>query len=132
MPRKPSPMPSAIERTSSRCEFTSQQVWWIVSSGAPDNSSWPAGSSVIEALSRYCATGPLRVLLVPGFMVQKITTAEPDDAQLEVALASLRVTLFRQEHGEAPAMEGDVSFPSYDALLAAPRLRAETASVRAA
>ncbi len=82
--------------------------------------------------SRYCATGPLRVLLVPGFLVQKITTAEPDDAQLEVALASLRVTLFREDHGEAAAAEDDVSFPSYEALLAAPRLRAETAPARAA
>ena len=82
--------------------------------------------------SRYCATGPLRVVLVPGFLVQRITTAEPDDAQLEVALASLRVTLFRQEQGAAGATEDDVSFPSYEALLAAPRLRAETASARAA
>jgi uncharacterized protein YqhQ len=94
--------------------------------------------------SRYCTTGPLRALLVPGFLVQKITTAEPDDAQLEVALASLRVTLFRQEHGEVPDVavprdrsvraEGpqDVSFPSYEALLAAPRLRAETATARVA
>jgi hypothetical protein len=95
--------------------------------------------------SRYCTTGPLRALLVPGFLVQRITTAEPDDAQLEVALASLRVTLFRQEHGEvahvAVPSDGqsaraeqpqDVSFPSYEALLAAPRLRAETAPARAA
>jgi uncharacterized protein YqhQ len=82
--------------------------------------------------SRYCATGPLRVLLAPGFLVQRITTAEPDDAQLEVALASLRVTLFRQEHGEADATSDDVSFASYEALLAAPRLRAETAPARAA
>jgi uncharacterized protein YqhQ len=82
--------------------------------------------------SRYCTTGPLRVVLVPGFLVQRITTSEPDDAQLEVALASLRVTLFRQEQGAAGATEDDVSFPSYEALLAAPRLRAETASARAA
>ncbi len=83
--------------------------------------------------SRYCATGPLRVLLVPGFVVQKITTAEPDDAQLEVALGSLRATLFRQEQvtagvdatassvdAEAPV---EAAFPSYEALLAAPALR---------
>jgi uncharacterized protein YqhQ len=85
-----------------------------------------------RVFSRYCATGPLRVLLAPGFLVQRITTAEPDDAQLEVALASLRVTLFRQEHGEADAASDDVSFSSYEALLAAPRLRAETAPARAA
>jgi uncharacterized protein YqhQ len=82
--------------------------------------------------SRYCTTGPLRVLLVPGFLVQRITTSEPDDAQLEVALGSLRVTLFRQEQGVAGATEDDVAFPSYEALLAAPRLRAETAPARAA
>jgi uncharacterized protein YqhQ len=89
--------------------------------------------------SRYCATGPLRLLLVPGFMVQKITTAEPDDAQLEVALGSLRATLFRMERvvaGEADvavagapagAVPVDVSFPTYEALLAAPSLRGASA-----
>jgi uncharacterized protein YqhQ len=78
--------------------------------------------------ARYCSTGPLRALLWPGFLVQKITTAEPDDDQLEVALASLRVTLFRQEQGHVYERETDVSFPSYDALLAAERLRAAAAA----
>jgi uncharacterized protein YqhQ len=73
--------------------------------------------------ARYCSTGPLRVLLWPGFLVQKITTAEPDDDQLEVALASLRVTLFRQEQNHVYDVNDDVRFPSYDALLAAERLR---------
>jgi uncharacterized protein YqhQ len=92
--------------------------------------------------SRYCSTGPLRVLLVPGFLVQKITTAEPDDMQLEVALASLRVTLFRQEQPidgldghvrpRTIAAPDDVSFPTYEALLTAPALRAETSAARAA
>jgi len=74
-------------------------------------------------LARHCTTGPLRALLWPGFLVQKITTAEPSDDQLEVALASLRVTLFRQEKGHVDASENDVSFESYGALLAADRLR---------
>jgi uncharacterized protein YqhQ len=77
-----------------------------------------------RVFARYCTTGPLRALLWPGFLVQKITTIEPDDDQLEVALAALRATLFRQtaptEAGEAT---GDVSFPGYDALAAADRLR---------
>ena len=55
--------------------------------------------------------------------MQKITTAEPDEAQLEVALASLRVTLFRQEEGQTSQVNDDVAFPSYGALLAADRLR---------
>jgi len=77
-----------------------------------------------RVFARYCTTGPLRALLWPGFLVQKITTIEPDDDQLEVALAALRATLFRQT---APADAGeateDVSFPGYDALAAAERLR---------
>jgi uncharacterized protein YqhQ len=79
---------------------------------------------VQRALARYCTTGPLRVLLWPGFLVQKITTAEPDDSQLEVALGSLRATLFRQESTEeSHVAEDDVVFPGYEALLAADSLR---------
>jgi uncharacterized protein YqhQ len=76
--------------------------------------------------ARYFTTGPLRALLWPGFLVQKITTIEPDDAQLEIALASLRATLFREEGkpGEAGDAAADVAFPSYAALAAAPSLRA--------
>jgi uncharacterized protein YqhQ len=79
-----------------------------------------------RVFARYCTTGPLRALLWPGFLVQKITTAEPDDMQLEVALASLRVTLFRereQRDGPPSARGTDVSFASYGHLVAADRLR---------
>jgi uncharacterized protein YqhQ len=72
--------------------------------------------------ARYCTTGPLRALLWPGFLVQKITTIEPDDEQLEIALASLRATLFR-EGGEKSASNADVRFTNYQALLDASRLR---------
>ncbi len=79
-----------------------------------------------RVFARYCTTGPLRVLLWPGFLVQKITTIEPDDAQLEVALAALRATLFR-ERAPSPTSDAepvDVAFPSYAALAAAATLRA--------
>jgi uncharacterized protein YqhQ len=82
--------------------------------------------------ARYCAVGPLRLLLWPGFLVQKITTAEPDDQELEVALASLRVTLFRGTKAPAAvegvgggSSEGDVRFRDYAALLEASALRSE-------
>jgi uncharacterized protein YqhQ len=75
--------------------------------------------------ARYCLAGPLRVLLWPGFLVQKITTAEPDDGELEVALASLRVTLFRERGAGPGENEDDVRFPDYAALLAATRLRSQ-------
>lgn len=72
-----------------------------------------------RVFARYCTVGPLRVLLWPGFLVQKITTAEPDDAELEVALASLRATLWREERREAP-VRPDRTFESYETLLADP------------
>ena len=75
-----------------------------------------------RVFAKYCTTGPLRALLWPGFLVQKITTAEPDDDQLEVALASLRTALRSSEKARgaerAPAAEPpkDVTYESYDAL----------------
>ncbi|AKT44027.1 DUF1385 domain-containing protein [Chondromyces crocatus] len=72
-----------------------------------------------RVFARYCTTGPLRALLWPGFLVQKITTAEPDDAQLEIALGSLRATLWREEAVGAPLQEDQV-FPSYGDMLAHP------------
>jgi len=71
--------------------------------------------------ARYCTTGVLRLLLWPGFLVQKITTIEPDDDQLEVALASLKATLWR-EHAAAlaPAEATDRTFVNFAALSADP------------
>jgi uncharacterized protein YqhQ len=78
--------------------------------------------------ARYCLTGPLRVLLVPGFLVQKITTIEPDDDQLEIALASMRATIWREEVGSDRALPGGpnevLEFPTYESLVEAPGLRA--------
>ncbi len=74
--------------------------------------------------ARFCTTGPLRALLWPGFLCQMITTIEPDDEQLEVALASLRVTLFREQGVEkSVATIPDVRYATFDALMKAPRLR---------
>lgn len=80
--------------------------------------------------ARYCTTGPLRVLLWPGFLVQKVTTIEPDDDQLEVAMAAMRATLFREEAPEAaPTDVSEQSFPSYGALMAAPAFARDGATV---
>jgi len=69
-------------------------------------------------------TGPLRILLWPGFLVQKITTIEPDDAQLEVALASLRVTLFREQGIEkSERTPPDVRYANFSALMTTSQLR---------
>lgn len=74
--------------------------------------------------AKYCSTGPLRALLWPGFLVQKITTIEPDDDQLEIALASLRVTLFREEGIEKSVEKpADVRYATFDSLMKSGRLR---------
>jgi len=68
-------------------------------------------------LARHAKKGPLRLFLWPGFLVQKITTIEPDDAQLEVALAALSVTAKREQKPE-PAPTGERSFADFGTLVA--------------
>jgi hypothetical protein len=48
---------------------------------------------VLKGLARAENTLLVRVLKWPGLMVQKITTAEPDDGMLEVALVALKASL---------------------------------------
>ncbi|MBX3188440.1 MAG: DUF1385 domain-containing protein [Labilithrix sp.] len=78
-----------------------------------------------RVFAKYCTTGPMRALLWPGFLCQKITTIEPDDDQLEVALASLRVTLFREQGQEKSSggEKADVRYATFDALMKSGRLR---------
>ncbi|MDP7112990.1 MAG: DUF1385 domain-containing protein, partial [Myxococcota bacterium] len=53
----------------------------------------------------------LRVLSWPGLLMQRLTTREPDDDQLEVALVSLIRALQREGDLEAPAYPGDPLLP---------------------
>lgn len=74
--------------------------------------------------ARHLENPIARWLLTPGFWVQGITTMEPTDDQLEVALASLRVTLAREaamQRGETtvPAEPVVQSYPSFASLAAA-------------
>ena len=48
---------------------------------------------VLKFSSRNLESPWLRWLIVPGLLLQKLTTREPDDAQLEVALAALKGVL---------------------------------------
>ena len=69
--------------------------------------------------ARHCTTGPLRVLLWPGFLFQKITTRQPDDSQIEIAIAAMQSAFWRQREGER-APDGDQVrvFPSLEGALA--------------
>ncbi len=52
---------------------------------------------LIKLAGRKCDTSALaRALSAPGMWLQKITTREPDDSQLEIALVSIRKTLWRE------------------------------------
>jgi uncharacterized protein YqhQ len=76
--------------------------------------------------ARYCTRGPLRALLLPGFLFQKITTIEPDDAQIEIAIAALDAARWRETTGrEAPApVAAPMFFPDFDGFREAlPSLR---------
>ena len=48
----------------------------------------------------------LSFMSIPGRLVQKLTTIEPDDDQLEVALVSLKRALEHEGALEAPQYEG--------------------------
>lgn len=76
--------------------------------------------------ARYCTTGPLRALLWPGFLFQKITTREPDDSQLEVAIASMQTAMWREKMGATHARSDEpLTFPSFAAFTETlPNLRA--------
>jgi len=69
-----------------------------------------------RVLAKYCTTGPGQILLWPGFLVQKITTIEPDDKQLEVALSALLVTLEREQQGAAPEIASERTFEDFSTL----------------
>jgi uncharacterized protein YqhQ len=74
---------------------------------------------LIKLAGKKCDTSRLaRALSAPGMWLQKITTREPDDAQLEIALLSIRKTLWREAQGDAagaPSGRVDV-YPSADAV----------------
>jgi uncharacterized protein YqhQ len=57
---------------------------------------------LIKLAGKKCETSALaRMLSAPGMLLQKITTKEPDDQQLEIALISIRKTLWRERMDKA-------------------------------
>ncbi len=67
--------------------------------------------------ARYTSNPIAKIFFAPGYWVQGITTIEPSDDQLEIALASLRVTLVRESEEKKPVSETVVeTYPSYAAF----------------
>ncbi|MEZ4388033.1 MAG: DUF1385 domain-containing protein [Candidatus Krumholzibacteriia bacterium] len=53
----------------------------------------------IKLSGKYCNVWWLKPAIQPGLWLQRITTSEPDDAQLDVAMAALRAVLTPEAEG---------------------------------
>lgn len=76
----------------------------------------------IKLSGKYRNHPVVKVLVTPGLWLQRLTTREPSDDQLEVSILSLRKTLWRERIAEASAPVGDEPveqvFESYETALA--------------
>jgi len=73
-----------------------------------------------QKLSAKAPNNPVvRLLIWPGLALQRITTVEPDDEMLEVALLSLRKVLWREEVGADAAREGAGEVEYHDSFASA-------------
>jgi len=64
--------------------------------------------------ARYCTTGWRRLVLYPGFLFQKITTREPHDDQVEVAIAAMEAAAWRERiRDDAPHGDEPIVFASF-------------------
>ena len=59
-----------------------------------------------------------RALVAPGLWLQRITTREPSDDQLEIALLALERALAREE-GHPRSADGVAVYPDFQGALAA-------------
>lgn len=74
--------------------------------------------------ARYATKGPLQVLLLPGFLFQKISTREPDDSQIEVAITAMQAAAWREKVGDTAETGEDLVFESFSGFQEAlPKLR---------
>lgn len=73
-----------------------------------------------RVMSNHMDRAWARMLSWPGMLVQRLTTRPPTDDQLEVALTSLRKTLWRESVGAnatAPVISQTISFPNFEAVV---------------
>lgn len=65
--------------------------------------------------ARFCTTGWRRLVLYPGFLFQRITTREPNDDQVEIAIAAMEAAAWRERIREkAPHGEEPIVFASFE------------------
>jgi len=65
---------------------------------------------IIRFSGRYAANRLVRFVMAPNLWLQRLTTRQPDDAQMEVAIAAMRTALDADE-GRAPAPQPAATEP---------------------
>ena len=55
---------------------------------------------ILKLSGRHFHNPLIKMLIAPGLWLQKLTTREPDDTQLEVAIASIKVALAQEDEEE--------------------------------
>lgn len=64
----------------------------------------------LKLSAKYCNTPIMKILIAPGLWLQKMTTREPDDSQMEVAIRSLQAVLPQEEMGSSdPVADKDTA-----------------------
>ena len=75
---------------------------------------------LIKLAGRWPTNPLVRTLVAPGLWLQRLTTREPDDAQLEIALCAVGRALARTAERDATLTRELTTFAGYDEVLAAP------------
>lgn len=83
--------------------------------------------------AKHFTKGPLQVFLWPGFLFQKISTVEPSDDQIEVAIAAMKTAEWRDRNRDANTRAEPLHFVDFASFVAAlPDLGASAAPLREA
>lgn len=64
---------------------------------------------ILKLSGKYCHTLIMRIIIAPGMWLQKLTTREADDSQLEVAIQALRAVLPVENEEKCPSDIQDFS-----------------------
>lgn len=67
---------------------------------------------ILRLGARYYHIVPVRLLVQPGLWLQRLTTRQPSDDQVEIAIAALRQVLIADGIVDAPALETPVPAPA--------------------
>ena len=83
-----------------------------------------AGSSfeLLKLSAKWDHHPVMHFMIMPGLMLQRLTTREPDDAQIEIAIAAMESAIWREKVGaEVPADEIPLVFESFATFVTAVR-----------